>query len=54
MYALWSEFRDREVEKIGGMTMNERLFTFGLFERFDTFADEDARLIVYQKLLASP
>ncbi len=54
MYSLWSEFRDHEIDMIGGMTMNERLYSFGLFERFDSSADEESQLVVYRKLLASP
>jgi hypothetical protein len=37
---------------IGGMTMNERLFTFDLLERWDR-ASEPEREVLYGKVLAS-
>jgi hypothetical protein len=40
------------IAEIGGMTMNERLFTFDLFERWDR-ASESERGVLYRKLLAS-
>ena len=39
------------VESIGGMTMNERLATFELFDRWDG-SSEDQRASLYRKLLA--
>jgi hypothetical protein len=39
------------VESIGGMTMNERLSTFELFDRWDR-SSEDQRADLYPKLLA--
>src|SRR4051794_6837699 len=35
VYGLWSSFRDEAIGGIGGMTMNEGLHWFGLFDRFD-------------------
>jgi len=53
-YALWSAFRNQNVSGIGGMTMNERLYAFSLFERFDPCVDEASRLMIYEKLNAEP
>jgi len=54
IYKLWASFRDNAITDIGGMTMNERLYNFGLLERFDTCTDEKCKLAIYQKLHASP
>lgn len=32
LYRLWSKFKKEAIEDIGGMTMNERLYWFGLFD----------------------
>ena len=40
------------VGELGGMTMNERLFTFGLFDRWDASTD-DVRKSIRLKLRAS-
>ncbi|WP_150050503.1 hypothetical protein [Methylomonas rhizoryzae] len=53
-YRLWSSFRDDAIHGIGGMTMNERLYAFGLFERFDSCKSEAERLEVYGKVHAKP
>lgn len=53
VHGLWSEFRERAIVPIGGMTMNERLHWFGLTEAFDA-GDEDGRSRIYRKLLARP
>ncbi|WP_455377170.1 hypothetical protein [Petrachloros mirabilis] len=53
-YRLWSSFRDNAIHRIGGMTMNERLFAFGLFERFDSCKSEGGKLSVYSKVHAKP
>lgn len=53
-YKLWSEFKRDAIGGIGGMTMNERLFFFGLFERFDQSDTEEQKHAVYSKLLAKP
>jgi aromatic ring hydroxylase len=52
IYRMWSVFRDEVISKIGGMTMNERLYAFGLFERFDACQGQEAKLSVYRKLHA--
>jgi len=38
------------IDGIGGMTMNERLYSFGLFEIFDTRND---KAMIYKKLKAA-
>lgn len=53
IYSAWTEFRENEIELIGGKTMNERLHSFGLFERFESCADEEAQQLLYRKHLAS-
>jgi len=53
-YRLWSAFRDDAIHGIGGMTLNERLYAFGLFERFDSCKSEGERLVVYGKVRAEP
>jgi len=54
IYSMWSSFRDEFIAGIGGMTMNERLYYFGLLKRFDACTDEDSRLSIYMKLHANP
>lgn len=54
VYRLWAEFRTYAIEGIGGMTVNERLHWFGLFQRFDDAKTEEARTNIYAKLLARP
>lgn len=53
-YQLWREFKHDAIDRIDGMTMNERLFFFGLFERFDQSDTEKQKHAVYSKLLAKP
>ncbi|MEQ5817161.1 hypothetical protein J3362_16730 [Marinobacter sp. NFXS11] len=52
LYHLWSTFKKEAIEGIGGLTMNERLYFFGLFERFDNSQSETARKVIYAKLCA--
>lgn len=54
VYRLWSEFRTYAIDGIGGMTMNERLHWFGLFQHFNDAESEEARARIYAKLLARP
>jgi hypothetical protein len=54
IHQLWSSFSKVAVTGIGGMSMNERLYWFGLFARFEACPDEAARRAVYRKLHASP
>ena len=53
VYGVWCSFRDEAIGRIGGMTMNERLYWFGLFDQFDSAANEE-RSVIYRKLHASP
>lgn len=52
-YSLWSAFRDQAIDGVGGMTMNERLYWFGLFDRLDACSAEEDRRTIYRKLLAA-
>jgi hypothetical protein len=54
LIALWKGFRSEAIERIGGFTMNERLYHFSLFERFDNSSNEKDKSGVYTKLHASP
>ena len=54
VFALWSAFRDGAISGIQGMTMNERLYYFSLFERFDASQNEEEKLAIYAKLHAQP
>ena len=54
IYALWSRFRDGAIHKIGGMTMNERLYWFSLFPRWESATTNEERQAIYAKLLANP
>ena len=38
---------------LGGMTMNERLYWFGLLDGYDKCSTEDDRLVIYAKLHAA-
>jgi len=51
IYNLWSRFRIEAISPIGGMTMNERLYSFSLLEVFDGSGDSE-RDVLYRKLLA--
>jgi len=54
IYSLWSQFRDVAIRGIGGMTMNERLYCFSLFPRWDSAQTDEERKAIYAKLLANP
>jgi hypothetical protein len=53
-YGLWKALKDDAIRGIGGMTLNERLYHFSLFERFDASTTEEEKHVVYSKLLAKP
>jgi len=53
LYGLWSKFKKEAIEEIGGMTMNERLHWFGLFERYESLQSEVAKKVIYAKLCAN-
>jgi len=52
LYKLWSSFKVAAISDIGGMTINERLYWFGLFDRFES-ATEAEQQVIYAKLCAS-
>jgi hypothetical protein len=54
IYSLWSQFRDDAIRGIGGMTMNERLYRFSLFPRWDSAHTQEEQKAIYAKLLANP
>lgn len=54
IYQMWSSFRDEAILGIGGMTMNERLYWFCLFDEFDACPHEKSKLKIYKKLMANP
>lgn len=53
IYKLWENFRNEAIGGIGGMTMNERLYWFGLFERFDAAQNKAQKEVIYRKLHAT-
>lgn len=52
LYRLWSSFKAEAVLPLGGMTMNERLYCFGLMELYDDSGEEKQRMI-YTKLCST-
>lgn len=48
----WTQFKTEAIEGINNMTMNERLFSFGLFALWDS-ADEKSKSIIRTKLKAN-
>lgn len=54
VYSLWSEFVANEIAAVNGMTMNERLFVFGLAPRFDAASTREQKACLYAKVLAKP
>ena len=54
LYRLGSKFNKEVIEGIGGMTMSERLYWFGLVERFDSLQTEKDQNLIYRKLCANP
>ena len=53
LYQLWSNFKSEAIINIGGLTMNERLYWFGLFERFDSNSSDLEQQVIYAKLCAN-
>jgi hypothetical protein len=51
IYGMWSDFRDSAINIIGGMTMNERLYWFGLFELFENLKNDNEKEKYYRKLM---
>ena len=52
VYGMWTEFRKSAIDGIGGMTMNERLYWFGLFDLFDNAKNKSGQEKFYGKLMA--
>ena len=52
VYGMWSDFKNSAINGIGGMTMNERLYLFGLFEQFDKSYKNSEKEKIYSKLMA--
>jgi len=44
-YERFQKFREEAIQGIGGMTVNERLYWFGLFEHWDGSEDESRHRI---------
>ena len=53
IYKMWTEFKKDIIININGMTVNERLYVLGLFERFDSCKNEDEQNIIYEKINAN-
>ena len=53
-YNLWKSFREKVIERLGGMTINERLYHFSLFDRYEQCPSRDEKLKIYTKLHAKP
>ena len=49
-YRIWSMFRDETIDGRLAMTMNERLFTFDLFERYDASPNQEEKAVVLRKV----
>lgn len=43
-------FQEEIILNIGGMTMNEKLYVFSLFDRFDFSKNNNEKEIIYKKL----
>ncbi len=52
LYKLWSSFEASAISCIGSMTMSERLYWFGLFERYES-ATKSEQKVIYAKLCAN-
>ena len=53
LYRMWTRFNDEAMDYIGGQTINERLYWFGLLGQFDWCRSDDERGAFYFKLFAS-
>ncbi len=52
IHSLWSQFRDEVIHGVPGMTVNERLYYFSLFPRWDNAHTDEERTQIYGKVLA--
>jgi hypothetical protein len=53
LYSKWTEFQRFAINGIGGMTINERLYVFSLFERYESINEKSERAALYAKICAS-
>ena len=53
VYQKWNDFKNSAIDNIGSQTINERLYWFGLLDRFDNASEPEIRCKLYAKLLAS-
>ncbi len=53
-YRIWKEFKENVISGLGGMTINERLYHFGLFDRYESCPSREDQLNIYTKLHAKP
>jgi hypothetical protein len=53
IYGIWNEFKNSAIDGIGGMTMNERLYWFGIIDLFDNAKNDSERKKIYEKLMAA-
>jgi len=51
-YRIWTDFKNTEIVSLPGMTMNERLWIFGLIDRFDQLKTDGEKEIIYKKIKA--
>ena len=52
-YSRYQSFRENAIRKLGGMTVNERLYWFGLFDHWDD-SDDNTRARLRTKVHADP
>lgn len=52
VYKIWADFKNTEIVSSPGMTMNERLWVFGLMDRFDQSKSDVEKEVIYKKLKA--
>jgi len=50
VHRIWSMFRDETIDGRLAMTMNERLFAFDLFERYDASRNQEEKAVVLRKV----
>jgi hypothetical protein len=50
VYALWSAFRSQCIAGRGGMTINERLYCFDLFDAWDQAKTDEDRAAIRHKI----
>ena len=49
----WKRFKTEAIDRIDGFTMNERLYCFGLFDRYDNGKNQSDKQELYDKLHAT-